>query len=500
MYKKTYQALIGIILLALLLRLVGLFSRPIWYDEAFSILFASKGFSAMLYGTITPGAGGAADIHPLGYYTLLWGWINLFGNSVTATRIFSILINLLTLVLVFKIADHLFDNKTALVAAFLFAVLPVQIHYAQEVRMYALLSFWLLLATYAFLRARTGNWLWWIPFSISSALAQHTHNLAAFFLVPLALTPLFQKDWKTLRSLTISGLAALGLYAPWMILLPSQLAKVNSFYWVERPGLERLFTLLLFYLPHLPLFEVMLAIGLLCALLLFALAGFQTYLAHKSSQPSIRKGLWTAYLSFAPPLLLWLSSQIFPIYIERALLPSQAIFCIWLAWAFTQTRAPKFIQISVAIMIGICSVLGIYEHNIYKGFPYGDFHAINLSLQSRIQSGDIILHSNKLSYLPAFYFDPDIPQSFIIDPAGSSGDTLAPATRNVLQVHEFADLESATAGAKRVWFIIYQKSLDEYAEADLTHPHLDYLNKNYTLDSIEELDDIRLYLYVEKVP
>lgn len=41
--------------------------------------------------------------------------------------------------------------------------------------------------------------------------------------------------------------------------------------------------------------------------------------------------LWLFYLSFAPPLLLFLVSQWVPVYIERALLPSGVVFCIWLA-------------------------------------------------------------------------------------------------------------------------------------------------------------------------
>lgn len=38
------------------------------------------------------------------------------------------------------------------------------------------------------------------------------------------------------------------------------------------------------------------------------------------------KMLWLAYLAFTPPILLWSVSQFVPVYIERALLPSHAIF------------------------------------------------------------------------------------------------------------------------------------------------------------------------------
>lgn len=493
--------LLLILLAALALRLIGIQSRAIWYDEAFSILFAEKGLAAMLRGTLAPTGAGAADIHPLGYYTLLWLWISVFGNSIAAARLFSAILNLLSLGLVFKIAEKLFNLKTAIAAALLFSIVPAQIHFAQEIRMYAALELWLLLATYSFLQARAGNWKWWIVFSVSSALAQYTHNLAAIYLTTLALTPVLQRDRKTLRALTLAGFAALILYLPWALNLPAQFEKVNSFYWVDRPGAERLFTLLLFYLPHLPLFGAMLAVGLLCAVFVVSLAAFQTYLAKKNGAESLRPGLWTAYLAFAPPLLLWLVSQKMPIYIERALLPSQAMFCVWLAWAFTQTRPPKFVQIFAAGLIVVSAAMGIYQRLAYKGFPYGPFRELAQSLQVRLEAGDAVVHSSKLSYLPSFYFDPSLPQGFILDPPESSVDTLAPATRKVLGAHEYENIEQAAGSSGRIWFVIYQPSIEEYASKGYAaHPHLEYLNAHYELLSSEQWDDLDVYLFAKPAP
>ena len=57
----------AICLLALALRLINLNSRSLWYDEAFAVLFAEKGFRAMLAGTLTPVSGAAADCMILKY-------------------------------------------------------------------------------------------------------------------------------------------------------------------------------------------------------------------------------------------------------------------------------------------------------------------------------------------------------------------------------------------------------------------------------------------------
>lgn len=494
MNKKIF---IGIILLATLLRFIGIASRPIWYDEAFSILFAEKGLSAMLYGTLTSTSTGSADIHPLGYYTLLWGWMNFFGSSIFIARLFSTIINLLSLILVYKISEKLFNQKTANYASLLFSILPFQIHFAQEIRMYAMLSLWLLLATFSFLKTKENKY-WWIVFSISCAFAQYTHNLAAIYLISLSLTPLFHKNWKTLRELILAGLASLILYLPWLIHLPEQLSKVNSNYWVEKPGLEKIFTLILFYLPHLPLPNVFLIFGLLFAVLIVTLAFFQTYLGIKNKVQNTNHGLWLVYLSFFPPLLLWLISQFIPVYIERALLPSHAIFCIWLAWSLTETKPPKLVQSFAVIIILACSLIGFSQHLNYKGFPYGKFNEISLSIENRLESGDLILHSNKLSYLPALYFNPSLPQGFIIDLPNSNVDTLAPATREILELTEFESIEQATENKTRIWFVIYQSSIDEYlANQNSTHPHLEYLNQNFILQNKEKWDDLVILLFTK---
>ncbi|MBV5350101.1 hypothetical protein JZU71_02775, partial [bacterium] len=124
--------------------------------------------------------------------------------------------------------------------------------------------------------------------------------------------------------------------------------------------------------------------GLLLATLVIALAAFQTYRAQSASGP------WLAYLSFTPPLLLWLVSQISPMYVERALLPSHAIFCIWLAWAFTQTKFPRPIQGFALVLILASAGMGIFQHVSYKDFPYVS-PALTQNIENKLEEGDVIV-------------------------------------------------------------------------------------------------------------
>ncbi|MEZ0395357.1 MAG: glycosyltransferase family 39 protein [Anaerolineales bacterium] len=478
----------------LLLRLAGIASRPIWYDEAFAILFARQGPAAMVYGTLTPAGPGAADIHPLGYYTLLWLWMKGVGDSVTAARCLSLLAGIITLVIVWRLAEEIFDRKAALAGLALAAFLPFHIHYSQEIRMYACLALWLMLATYCYQRAsRRGGKGWWLGFALAAALAQYTHNLAAFYLLPLALWPLIRREWRNALHLALAGAGALLLYLPWLIHLPAQISKVSASYWTERPGLAKLFTLLLTYTTHLPLPENWLPLALFAALTVTALALLETFKIRTQRS----SGFWLLYLAFAPPVLLFLVSQWFPLYLERALLPSGLFFCLWLGWALTQAAMPRGLQAGLAALIVVNAGMGWYQHLTYQGFPYVPSPELTQFLRENRQAGDVIVHSNKLSWLPALYYDPGLAQECIADPPGSPTDTLAPATQQALGIQSQPDLESAVAGARRVWFIIFEQSIAEYQQAGLsTHPHLAWLTARYRLEEERSFGDLRLYLFV----
>ena len=489
----------GILILAFFVRLLGIVSRPIWYDEAFAILFAEKGLSAMLYGTLAPTGAGSADVHPLGYYTLLWLWMKVFGDSVVATRLLSIITGLVSVYLIYLVAlEMLSDEKTARLSMLFASLAPFQVHYAQEIRMYSLLTMWLLLGTYAYQRgSRTSHWKWWGLFSISAALAQYTHHLAAFYLVALALLPMLKRDWKTFYSVSLAGLGALILYLPWALQLPAQFAKVQSAYWVARPDFSKLFTLLLVYVTNTPLPASLLAGALAITLIMVMTGAIQTL--RSTRQTGGRDGLSSLYLSFAPPLFLFLFSQYRPVYIERALLPSGAIFCIWVAWTVNKTNLSNVVRYALFGLLAISSALGIYQHLTYHDFPYAPFKELDMSLRQRMEPQDVIIHSNKLSMIPAMLFDRGLSQSFIGDQPGSSTDTLAPATQQVLNIKAEENIQSAARNAERVWYIIYQRSIVEYQAGGYpTHPDIQYLDSQYRLKSEEHWDGLQVLLYTKK--
>lgn len=73
------------------------------------------------------------------------------------------------------------------------------------------------------------------------------------------------------------------------------------------------------------------------------------------------------------------------------------------------------------------------------------FPRVVAHLEERLQPGDVIIHDNKLTFFPAYYFNRDLPQKFLADPELSSSDTLAAQTQETPGLMA-SSLEAAVGG------------------------------------------------------
>jgi len=162
----------------------------------------------------------------------------------------------------------------------------------------------------------------------------------------------------------------------------------------------------------------------------------------------------------------------------------------------SKTELSNLARYALSALLALAFILGIYQHVTYRDFPYGPFRELDASLRARATPEDVIIHSNKLTLLPAIYHDLQLPQTFIGDPPGSKIDTLAPATQDILGIQAETDIRTATEEAQRVWYIIYQRALDEYGSGGHSiPPDLEYLDSEFILEARESWDGLRVYLY-----
>ncbi|MBN2548083.1 MAG: glycosyltransferase family 39 protein [Anaerolineales bacterium] len=131
------------------LRVILLDNQGLWLDEAFSIWVSSHSLAEMLQWIVK------IDQHPPLYYLLLHYWIKLTGDTPYDVRLLSALFGAATIPIIYLIGKRMSGVVMGLAAALILAFSPFNIHFAQETRMYTLLTFNAAAAIYALVRLLT---------------------------------------------------------------------------------------------------------------------------------------------------------------------------------------------------------------------------------------------------------------------------------------------------------------------------------------------------------
>jgi hypothetical protein len=234
----------------------------------------------------------------------------------------------------------------------------------------------------------------------------------------------------------------------------------------------------------LPLFVGVVVLVMLVFRLWFAPRPVRSLRPHRST-------LWLITLAFGTPLLLFLASLYQPVYIQRALLPASLMYILAISWLLVEANMPNPIRFALGGIVGVTFVAGLWVHYTFESFPRPAFQSAVMYLKQNLAQGDVIVHSNKLTYFPMVYYDRSLPQKFIADPVGSGSDTLALPTQEVLGLFAINDPQTAAGDSKRVWFVIFDRAVDEYKPNP--HPHLEWMRTNYVLGRVKKIGDMTIY-------
>lgn len=139
------RILLGLTLIAFGLRFFALARQSVWVDEAFSIKYAAVfgrfGWEQWF-----------ENLHGPLHAVLLHVWSRWFGSGEAALRSLSALFGAATVPLLYWAVRPRLASPQALLAAGLLAVSPFHLWYSQEIRNYALLIFFVVLSSGAYLR------------------------------------------------------------------------------------------------------------------------------------------------------------------------------------------------------------------------------------------------------------------------------------------------------------------------------------------------------------
>ncbi|MEG4816640.1 glycosyltransferase family 39 protein [Microcoleus sp. K5-D4] len=253
------------ILLGIGFRFFEIDRKLYWHDEAYTSiraagftrqeiddeLFQNRIFPApelQKYQRIKPGSTEADTIrslaledpqHPPLYFLMARWWMQQFGSSLTASRTLPALLSLLSLPLMYALAQELFaSNFAALLATALLALSPFDILFAQTARQYSLLTATVIGSSWLLLRAvRLRGWKNWVFYSLAIALGFYTHPFFSLTLIGHGVFIisywLFVKKTKLPGHVTNSQFflavtAALILYIPWIYVLATNLGRASA--------------------------------------------------------------------------------------------------------------------------------------------------------------------------------------------------------------------------------------------------------------------------------
>ncbi|MCB9158314.1 MAG: glycosyltransferase family 39 protein [Caldilineaceae bacterium] len=453
--RRNRLVLLLIVLLGAALRFFLIGTKTIWLDEAFSIWIAQHSLWEGWRWLVK------IDQHPPLYYSLLSLWQALFGDAQGVVRAFSALCSTATLPFMYLAAKRITrDEITALLATLILAVAPFHVRFAQETRMYALLTLLAAMALYCAALYLGGygtrrlTWRDWVTpvrwrrlhdvrAAVGLALAQAgvmlTHNTAAVFF-PLALnvavlgalayqrstgryvslravnSPRFGRNWAM-----IQGVAFL-LWLPWAVPFVLQARLVDGEFWIQAPTLRTIAgTLKTFSFAHLP--DWLPAVPFLVLYALLALAGL-FYFRKRMAWALLLLSL--CVVPFVGELLVSLRR---PIFYDRTLIWTTLPFYLLMAIGIRgvmvgafgpgkEERFPARAELSthpgemrarqviagLAVAV-ILSLSGVSLFNYYTAFQKEEWATAAAYVAERAEPGDMLVFNATWVQLPfAYYF------------------------------------------------------------------------------------------------
>ncbi|MDR3474921.1 MAG: glycosyltransferase family 39 protein [Devosia sp.] len=217
--------------LALLLRLNGLGSQSLWWDEVSSWQQARLDWNGLLAAT-------AADNYPPLHNLLLHLSMLALGDSAFALRLPSALLGALAIPALYWTGSLIAGRPAALIAAGLLSVSSFHLWYSQEARMYALFCLaTLLFAGSALQFARRGGLGWGTASVLAGTALFYSHPYGALnwatLLLAVGLWLRAERGCRATWRFGLVQLPALLLFAPWALILMGRARVIAaSGFWI----------------------------------------------------------------------------------------------------------------------------------------------------------------------------------------------------------------------------------------------------------------------------
>ncbi len=388
-----FYALCGIVLVALILRLWGLSSQSLWFDELFSLKHVRLSLGPMLTSLAEDGTN-----LPV-YHLFLKVWVALFGDSEFSLRLPSVLFGTLTVPLLYHVGASIFNKEAGLISAILISISSFHIYYAQEARMYTLLALLMLLSStflFEWLKKRTVRSA--VYYVFLSGILLYTHYYGIFLILAQNIYVLglilIEREGRRSRLgpwiVMQGGIAA--FFLPWVIFWFMRIGNLNNASWFQEPSLHDVYmTFAQFVNGPVSL--------LLCAALLGLAIALPLWNRRSSVHSDYRASLSFTAHSRQYYLVVWvLSLMVVPLlvsivyrrmYHPRDVIGATFPFSLLIGGALTAVARMRFLRyliVALLIALAIPNILRLYQPGIKP-----QWREVTHAVEARAAPGDLVL-------------------------------------------------------------------------------------------------------------
>lgn len=215
----------------LALHVISLWSEGIFGDDAFSLFYSQRSLDELISVLKT-------DRNPPLYFIILHFWIKIFGIEPSFhAKFLSAIFSTGTLAMIFLLANRIIGRKAAITASLLFIISDLNTFFSHELRSWALVALLCTVSFYFYLlliQKKKGGYV--LALAICNALLLYSHYIALFIPVVQFFGSLMylKGNRKIFFLLLVSHAVTLGLYAPWIGTVISNIPEEGNF-WLTIP-------------------------------------------------------------------------------------------------------------------------------------------------------------------------------------------------------------------------------------------------------------------------
>jgi len=408
----------GIVLCALLLRLIGLTKFDFWFDEISCL-------SKVTFDQLTRESLKSYCFQPL-YSLFLYYWRNL-GSSEFLLRLPSVIAGVVSVFMMYKLVRKLFDSKTGLIGALLLGISPFAVYFSQELLPLSWVILFSLASTYFYVKAITEsssrNWFGNITCNIINVYLRYSSIIVIFSQCLFFI--LYRRRFKNSKhKFFLAQLIQAILLLPWLYIVGTQLSQIFSYTqgtgqmmsFIGRVSILNLFYTFKNFSAGYFASDIVRTISFVLMTVLFVKGAVILF----SSQRE--KIMLIFLLYFIPIFSLLIYSQFVSFYSEKYFVYAVAFFYIPIAVYLKRLSLKP--RVAIIVVISILSLISLddyYANRICSNYlerqgihPHKEYRKVAQYLKVNYIEGDLLIHVSENSALPVeYYLNPGAKKYFI---------------------------------------------------------------------------------------